>query len=149
MLYNFTHTLIVCTLLRCSFLCCAAMMPSIPFRHLLWKTSNLLTASLLVVHVSEPYRSTPRTTALYTFLLVLRDRLLSLKTCSLSAPKVLLALAILFPMSCAIPPLASTMDPTQKKTGVLFWSNWCAKIAQSVLFYPFNTLNGSISARVC
>ena len=96
----------ICTVLRCSVRCCAAVIPRIPFRHLLWKTSNLLKASLLVVQVSEPYRSTPRTTALYTFFLVLRDRSQFLKIGSSNAPKALLALAILSPTSCAIPPLA-------------------------------------------
>ena len=44
---------------------------------------------------------------------------------------------------------AGPWSDTQKNTGVLFWSNWCGKIAPSVLFYSFNTPNGSISAHVC
>ena len=94
-----------------SVLCCSDVMPRIPLRHRLWNDSSFLVMLRVVVQVSDPYNNTPKTTALYTNLLVVRDRFLSLNTGSFSIPKAREALAILSQTSFSTPPLASTTDP--------------------------------------
>ena len=90
-----------------SVLCCSDVMPRIPLRHRLWNDSSFLVMLRVVVQVSDPYSNTPRTTALYTNLLVVRDRFLSLNSGSFSIPKAYEALTILSQTSFPTPPLAS------------------------------------------
>ena len=90
-----------------SVLCCSDVMPRIPLRHRLWNDSSFLVVLRVVVQVSDPYSNTPKTTALYTNFLVVRDRFLSLNNGSFSIPKAREALIILSQTSFPTPPLAS------------------------------------------
>ena len=56
-----------------SILCCSDVMPRIPLRHRLWNDSSFLVMLRVVVQVSDPYSNTPKTTALYTNVLVGTD----------------------------------------------------------------------------
>ena len=90
-----------------SVLCCSDVIPRIPLRHWLWNDSSFLVVLHVVVQVSDPYSKTLRTTALYTNLLVVRDRFLSLNTGSFSIPKAHEALAI----ACGTCPFAAIWLP--------------------------------------
>ena len=62
-----------------SILCCSDVMPRIPLRYRLGNDSSFLVMLRVVVQVSDPYSNTPRTTELYTNLLVV-DRFLTQNT---------------------------------------------------------------------
>ena len=67
------NRLVIWMLVILSILCCSDVMPKIPLRHGLWNNSSFLVILRVVVQVSDPYSNTPRTTELYTYLLVVMD----------------------------------------------------------------------------